>query len=53
MKKTSITTTAPQLKFEFSEVKKEQPKEVKVISLTKIQSNELNAKILNRKRPSL
>ena len=52
MKKTSITTTAPQLKFEFSEEKKEQSREIKVISLTKIQSNELNAKILNRKRPN-
>lgn len=53
MKKTSITTTAPQLKFEFKEVRKQEPlREVKVISLLKIQSNELNAKILNRKRPN-
>ncbi len=53
MKKPSISTTAPQLKFEFKEVRKEQPlKEVKVISLSKIQSNELNEKILSRKRPS-
>jgi len=52
MKKKSITTEPhPQLKFEFKEVRKEQPREVKVISLSKIQNNELNAKILNRKRP--
>jgi hypothetical protein len=50
MKKVSPSKT--QLKFEFNEIKREQTKEVKVISLQKIQSNELNARILNRKRPS-
>ena len=47
-----VTPSLEQLKFEFKEVKKEQPREVKVISLQKIQSNELNARILNRKRPT-
>lgn len=49
MKKISTT---PQLKFEFNELRREQIKDVKVISLQKIQSNELNTKILNRKRPT-
>ncbi len=48
MKKVSATS---QLKFEFKEIKRDELKEVKVISLQKIQNNELNAKILNRKRP--
>lgn len=41
-----------QLKIEFKEPKKVEPKEVKVISLQKVQSNELNMKILNRQRPT-
>lgn len=40
-----------QLRFEFKEVKREPLKEVKVISLQKIQSTDLNTRILNRKRP--
>lgn len=47
-----VTPPQAQLKFEFKEIKREQPKEVKVISLQKIQSDELNARILNRKRPT-
>lgn len=41
-----------QLRFEFKEQPKEQPKEIKVISLQRIQSTDLNTRILNRKRPA-
>lgn len=47
-----VTLPPEQLKFEFKEIKQEKPKEIKVISLRKIQSNDLNSSILNRKRPS-
>ncbi|WP_281636709.1 hypothetical protein [Flavobacterium marginilacus] len=43
--------TQAQLKIEFKESKMGEPREIKVISLQKIQNNELNAKILNRQRP--
>lgn len=48
----SKAKSSNQLKFEFTAPRAEQPKEVKVISLQRIQSNDLNAKILNRKRPT-
>lgn len=47
-----LSPSQAQLKIEFKEIKKEEPKEIKVISLQKIQNNELNAKILNRQRPN-
>uniref|UniRef100_UPI004049A528 hypothetical protein n=1 Tax=Flavobacterium sp. TaxID=239 RepID=UPI004049A528 len=51
MRKKSIKIESKQLKIQFSENNKECLRDVKVISLLQIQNDELNSKILNRKRP--